>query len=256
MKRASPIPAPALAVLALLTASPLTGPAMAQTYAERGFCPGVLEIGVEPQITLMRVAGDQPRVNFILERDKNRPKCPDLSEACRRRGFVVPGDEVVVTELSMGLACVTYVAPNVRKGKGQFPETNGFLPASALVPVSLPPARLEDWVGQWSRNAEAEISITRGRSGKLVIKGEATFGALDPDRVKRGAINLGELDAEVAPKGNRLFFGEGYKGETFPEDAGECQARLQLLGRYLLVEDSGGCGGMNVRFTGVYVRLK
>jgi hypothetical protein len=244
----------ALGLGACLFAAPVS--VQAQTYAERGFCPGVPEIGVEPQITLMRVVGDSPRVNFLFDQDKTRPKCPDLSDACKRKGFVVPGDEVLVGELQAGLACVTYIAPNVRRVKGQFQETNGFLPATALVPVSLPAPRLEDWLGKWSRNAEAEITISRGRSGKLVIKGEATFGALDPQRVARGGVNFGDLEAEVAPKGNRLHFGEGYTGETFPEDAGECQARMHLFGRYLVVEDSGGCGGINLRFIGVYVRLK
>ena len=134
--------------------------------------------------------------------------------------------------------------------------TSGFLPATALVPVPVVVPRPEDWLGTWSRNAEAEITITKGEGGKLVIAGYATYGGHDPGRVARGAINVGELEGEAMPKGNRVFFGDGYSGEKSPHDFGECQARLQLFGRYLVVEDSGGCGGMNVRFNGVYVRLK
>lgn len=240
---------------AILLIAPLS--AGAQSPFETGICPGAAEIGVEPRVTRMVVAGAEPRVHFIHDRDaKSRPACPGLAEACKRKGFVVPGDDVLVGAVKDGIACVTYIAPNVRRVKGQFAETAGFLPASALAPAPASPPKLEDWLGTWSRNAEADIEIKAGKGGKLLIVGSATFGALDPVRVKNGAVNSGELDGEAVPKGNRAFFGEGYKGEVFPDDAAECQARLQLYGRYLLVEDSGGCGGMNVRFFGVYVRLK
>ena len=56
---------------------------------------------------------------------------------------------------------------------------------------------------------------------------------------------------------NHLAF--GYDSARFalpsPEAAKDaCAARLSLYGRYLFVEDNGGCGGMNVSFAGVYVR--
>src|SRR5262249_62271402 len=38
-----------------------------------------------------------------------------------------------------------------------------------------------------------------------------------------------------------------------PED---CAAKLEPYGRDLVVEDNGGCGGLNVSFTGTYVRVK
>lgn len=242
---------PAILLLAFLAM-----PARAQGPFETGSCPGPLEIGTEPRITLMKVVGSDPRTSLIQNRDKTRPSCPDLSEACKRRGFLVPGDDVLVGEVRNGVACISYISPNAKRVKGKFPETNGFFPAAALAPVGPMAPVAADWIGTWTRESEAEIEITAGAGGKLRIKGEATFGALDPDRVKRGAINMGELDAEAMPRGNRLFFGEGYNGVKMPEDAGECQARLHLYGRYLVVEDSGGCGGMNVRFTGFYIRLK
>jgi hypothetical protein len=242
---------PALFLLALHATA-----AWAQGPFETGICPGPLEFGVEPRITLMKVVGNNPRVNLIQNRDQAKPNCPDLSEACKRRGFLVQGDDVLVGEVRNGIACISYISPNAKRVKGRFPETNGFIPAAALAPVGTMAPVAADWIGKWTRDAEAEIEITAGAGGKLLIKGDATFGALDPDRVKRGAVNLGELDAEVMPKGNRIFFGEGYDGVKLPNDAGECQARLHLYGRYLVVEDSSGCGGMNVRFTGFYIRLK
>ena len=40
------------------------------------------------------------------------------------------------------------------------------------------------------------------------------------------------------------------------EDAASeaCAAKLELVGRYLVVEDNGRCGGVNVSFNGLYVR--
>ncbi len=41
------------------------------------------------------VVGSNPRTNLILNRDQAKPNCPDLSEACKRRGFLVQGDDVL-----------------------------------------------------------------------------------------------------------------------------------------------------------------
>ncbi|HRE22601.1 MAG TPA: hypothetical protein PKW21_16460 [Rhabdaerophilum sp.] len=60
-------------------------------------------------------------------------------------------------------------------------------------------------------------------------------------------------------QGNLLAIGDDYTDPTKPwdeTDRSECRARLQLVGRYLVVEDNVGCGGANVSFTGVYIRLK
>jgi hypothetical protein len=81
-------------------------------------------------------------------------------------------------------------------------------------------------------------------------------GALDPERVKRGGVNTGEIDATATPRGNRTAIGSGYDGALPPDisKADDCRARLRLFGPYLAVDDNTGCGGMNVGFTGVYSR--
>jgi len=74
--------------------------------------------------------------------------------------------------------------------------------------------------------------------------------------VKRGAINAGELEGEVPPRGNTLALGyDGLKPLKIDMGA-DCMARLRLFGRYLVVEDNLGCGGMNVSFLGFYIKLK
>lgn len=234
-------------------------PASAQNLNEQANCPGVQVHGETIPVRLMRVVSSAPRVNFVEDKlTKPKSACPSDAAECRRRGFVVPGDEVLAGRTHGGFICTVYVSPNAKRAKGQFPETSGFLPAAALQPVEASPAKPGDWLGKWSRSAEAEIEITAGAGGRVKLVGEASYGSLDPGRVARGAVNVGQLEGEGAPKGNRLAVGEGYADPSMPlgDDRSECRARLSLIGRYLLVEDNMGCGGMNVSFTGIYIRLK
>lgn len=238
----------AVAAFLMLSAAP--------ALAQEGFCSGVVAYGEESAVKLMRVESANPRVNFIENRSKEKPACPAETDACKRKGFVVPGDVVLAPAKPAPVICTSYIAPGAKQVKGVFTETSGYLPASVLKDVPLGAPKLEEWAGKWSRSAEAEITIASAAGGKLKVAGQATFGALDAGRVKRGAVNMGELEGERAPRGNMLALGEGYDGtKPFGDDRSECRARLRLFGRYLVVEDNGGCGGLNVSFTGIYVRL-
>jgi hypothetical protein len=86
------------------------------------------------------------------------------------------------------------------------------------------------------------------------VSGSATWGALDPGRASRGAINSGEIDAVGIPVGNLIAIGPDYDGKIPPEPfkGDDCRVRLRLFGPYLAVEDNLLCGGLNVTFTGVY----
>jgi hypothetical protein len=76
-------------------------------------------------------------------------------------------------------------------------------------------------------------------------------------RVRRGAVNTGELAGSGKPRGQALAIGYDPDRSGFPpadDAAADCAAQLQLFGRYLMVRDNNKCGGMNVSFTGLYVR--
>lgn len=252
------IPASAFALRVFLGVLPFVAlPALAQAPADDGTCGGVVAFGETSPVRLMQVKSPLARVHFYESRAKARAHCPAEVDTCQRKGFVVPGDTVLAGPPRGNFACVSYIAPGAKRVKDQFPETAGFLPLSALVERPAATPALDDWFGTWTRPAEGEIDITRSPDGKLKIMGSATFGALDPRRVKVGAVNMGELDGVAQPKGNMVALGEGYDGtKPFGDDRSECRAKLRLFGRYLVVEDNGGCGGMNVSFTGVYIRLK
>ena len=104
---------------------------------------------------------------------------------------------------------------------------------------------------------EQQITIKAGRGGGLDADGDATFGALDPERAKRGAVNIGHVSGTAKPEGPILAFAMGDDDKTFPFDKGgefDCRIRLRLVGPYLLAGDNKQCGGFNVTFDGVYRR--
>ncbi len=117
-------------------------------------------------------------------------------------------------------------------------QTSGWLPRPALsiLPQKDAPARA--WEGKWRGDGDAQITL-RASGGEVEVSGEATWGAPDPDRVRRGAVHTGELEGEGAPRNQTLPIGYD-DGSVPPTHATEdCAARLRLFGRYLAVEDIG-----------------
>ena len=109
-------------------------------------------------------------------------------------------------------------------------------------------------MGDWNAPEKSIVIRRDANSGVLSVKGSATFGAQDPDRVKRGAVNTGEFEAMAKPNGSSLAFTVGAR-ETLPYDKtidADCSVRLRLLESFVLVLDNGRCGGLNVSFSGAY----
>ena len=245
--------------LAILAAAVVVSTGAVAQQPNALYCSGVVSFGEEsPGIRLMQVITKAQRLPFYKDRTEKTRHCPAELESCQQKAFVVPGDLLLVGPGTGGFGCASYISPEVKRIKSQFRETNGYLPLSALEEVKSGAPAAADWRGVWYRSAEAQIRIDQDAGGKLKIAGDATFGALDPDRVKRGAVNLGELEGLVsAPRSNMIALGEGYDGsKPFGDDRSECRAKLRLFPPYLVVEDNGGCGGMNVSFTGLYIRVK
>lgn len=214
-----------------------------------GFCAGFIPGEASGKFRLARVAANGPRVNFLANAGDKNNQCPSANSACRKNTFVVPGDEVVVTRTEGPYACASYRSP---RGSA----TDGWLPLAALDLAPVPPSpKPSDWAGKWMR-FEASLQL-KPKGAEIEVNGDATWGAGDPERVRRGGVNIGEISGRARPRGNVLAVGDGYDGVKPPgerKDIADCVARLQIFGRYLVVEDNGACGGNNVSFTGVYVR--
>ncbi len=222
-------------------------------------CYGVVSFGDESDgLRLMQVVTRGQRLPFYQNRTEKTRHCPAELDSCQLKSFVVPGDVLLVGPAMEDFVCAHFIAPNVRSVKGQFRETIGFVPLSELKEIRRSTTAATDWHGTWTRSTEAEIKIGPDAGGKLKILGSATYGALDPERARRGAVNVGELEGTFGPpRTNMIAVGEGWDGETpLGDDRSECRARLRLFAPYLVVEDNGGCGGNNVSFTGVYMRLQ
>jgi hypothetical protein len=199
---------------------------------------------------LARVVAKEPRTHFVAARGEQTPACPSTETICRRKAYVVPGDEVLI-----GTAGGPYVCAVFKSQRGA--ETTGWLPRLALelVPPALAPAR--QWAGKWRRDQGAQIAI-KSSGDDVEVSGDAIWGSHDPQRVRRGAVHVGVLEGKGRPRGQTLAIGYDPERSSFPSNdpPEDCAAKLELLGRYLTVEDNKGCGGINVSFTGIYVRAK
>ena len=101
-----------------------------------------------------------------------------------------------------------------------------------------PSPRLDMWAGNRS-----------GGAGRITIRRAKTFGALRMSGRGRweggnGLVHTGTFTGHAAPQGNRMRFSDGF-----------CEIDLLLAGRYILAEDNGGCGGLNVSFSGIWTRV-
>jgi len=197
-----------------------------------------------------RVVASGPRVNFIAGRSERTPACPSAESGCRLKAYLVPGDDVLVDTADGPYVCAFF-----KSQAGT--ETRGWLPRAAIQLTPPEPAALRQWDGKWQRDRDASIVIKSSRD-ELEVSGNATWGSRDPQRVKRGAVHVGELSGRGKPRGQLLALGwdPDRSGFVHPQDQApdSCAAKLELYGRYLVVEDNGGCGGLNVSFTGTYVR--
>jgi hypothetical protein len=75
--------------------------------------------------------------------------------------------------------------------------------------------------------------------GKLSLEGEAYWHGFGDN------VHSGEFSGEATPTGNKLHFTDG-------DDS--CTIDLALSGKYILANDNNTCGGLNVRFWGVWKR--
>jgi hypothetical protein len=229
------------AAAAIIAACPARG--------EDALCGSVPELAATPSLTLGHISSAADRVHFVKDAAA-QSGCPSRAPACAERAYLVPGDHVIISARRDAFVCATYI-------NSQGGDRSGWLPADAVAGDSTVPVALADWSGNWSR-AEARITVKAGKAGALQIKGEATFGARDPDRVKRGAVNTGEIEGDVTPAGDHLSFAIAVDdGAILPVDKGDelsCKVWMQRIGPWLIVNDNGNCGGHKVTFGGFYTR--
>jgi hypothetical protein len=98
---------------------------------------------------------------------------------------------------------------------------------------------LAAWVGVW-KGGEDHVRIRLGtKPGTLLLAGTAVWHG-------NYSTHTGDATGSAVPVGNRLHF-----VEAGPDS---CTIDLVLLDTYILAEDNNACGGMNVRFQGIWKR--
>lgn len=210
----------------------LCAPAIAFTQGETGNPENWCRNGAFPMDTdfkLAKVVGQRnAKIHFLGDEGD----CPKSNEAkCRMKSYLIPGDQVLVSRKFGSWVCGWY---QPKKGS----ETVGWLPVvnlSIIDETSAP--SLEQWVGIW-REYDNSLNISRdGATPYLKVDGQAYWRGLGEN------VNEGSFAARAEPQGNRLML----------EDDG-CKVSLTLVGDHLIAHDNFQCGGMNVRFDGVYRR--
>ena len=146
---------------------------------------------------------------------------------------LAPGDPVLVYRVEGDWTC-GYLSQHNGAGPG-------WVRSKDIRPVNFDPTpEVNAWFGSWA-NGKDRIRIQPSKSpGKLDLQGEATWHGVG------GVVHTGDFAGEAAPAGNQLHFVE--------EAADSCTVDLTLIGKYLVGNDNAMCGGMNVRFWGIWKR--
>lgn len=218
--------------------------------SDEGNCYNALKLSEGFNPGLARISAAEPKTFFRQNRSSGK-SCPSEAAACKGKAYLIPGDEVFAGPPQGDYICAAKLG-----AKGRV--TTGWLRKADLAAAPDAAITSNDWLGTWQA-PEQKIVVKKGRKpGTLAFDATATFGALDPERVKRGAVNIGDFNAEWKPNGDYMAFAIGDKG-TLPIEQGEeygCKVHLLRIGAYLVAEDNSQCGGVNVSFTGVYTRKK
>ncbi|WP_421568315.1 hypothetical protein [Stenotrophomonas sp. PD6] len=206
-------------------------PALASDMADGGSCRNGAFPSEQGNFAQAKVIGAQ---RLYLLDDMNG--CPAKGEpACRHGTYVVTGDTVISGRDLGGYRCVFF--PNKVGGSA------GWVDRTRLQTLPTRTPALKDWAGHW-RNGDDSLVI-RVQGNALQVDGDAYWPSANPTLEQRpGGPNLGQVAASAVPTGATVVFRED-----------TCEVRAQWLDDTLLVADNAECGGMNVRFNGVY-RLK
>lgn len=165
---------------------------------------------------------------------KNTDACPsDDTEQCPVKKSIEAKTSVVISKKFHDFYCV--YSPSGGSSGWVNEKTLAIAPAKEV--------QVTDWIGNWS-DGQNKIEIKKDKMG-LHVFGEALwFGATLDDGNQ--VVHTGELDFRGLPNKDKLLY--------LAKEQYDCGAELINLGRYLVVRDNGSCGGVNVRFNGIYQR--
>jgi len=163
--------------------------------------------------------------------------CPPGPESCpvRQKAYLVPGDVVFAGSELRGFRCAYY-------GTARGDIAAGFLPADVLEPAQddgkLDSAFLS---GTWTMLGQNPITFSAVGEREVQAKGKAIW------RGRPSVVHSGSFSARAELQGDSVDFRDSTGG-------GNCEVKIRRRGPYLIASDNSRCGGMNVRFQGIYVK--
>lgn len=181
-----------------------------------------------------KLAGKKVKRSYF--RNDDQKDCPG-GKGCLTKSYVIPGNEVIVNREYNGFGCSWYTSA---KGGGFV----GWLDLKDLQYKTLPANySLQNWIGEWT-DGSSSINIDKSTDpGSLNVKGDAFWKGLGDN------VHVGQLDKTVEPKNGTIQYSEG-------DEEYDCKATMNLVGNYLIVADNLRCGGLDVTFSGVYLKAK
>jgi hypothetical protein len=154
--------------------------------------------------------------------------CPETAD-CRKGGEIASGSEVLVAARRFhGMACAWFQPADEVENVGWIPEAN--------VKIRTPAPANESWTGAWNDRGHNWLYIDAvPDSPRLHIAGHARwYSGTD-------VIHFGRVNGDTTPGVAHLNVSEG-----------DCTVYAHVVARYLVAVDNARCGGVSVRFDGVY----
>ena len=151
----------------------------------------------------------------------------------RQKVYLIGGDAVFAGPPNRGFRCAYY-------GSSRGKIIAGFIPIENLKPLAEDNGLSIDFViGKWNYENDS-IEIKAAGAGLVSGEGQASYKTAE-------TVNEGSLSAQAPLTGGQkeLVFKEG-------DDESSCVVKLHRRGPYLVASDNNYCGGLNVRFSGIY----
>ena len=170
----------------------------------------------------LRIVRTLRKTNLLIDSGQKKG-CPQAGAVCvLGDSHADRAEELLVNSELPGFFC----AYRPSNGDGGWVAKSD-VAVEAPQPSRTPP--LSAWIGRW-QDDDNWIRIAR-KGNALRLTGRASWARR----------NFGDFEGTSTPAANKL--------ETSDDI---CKVSMTLVGNYLVVDDNSQCGGMNVRFTGVY----
>lgn len=158
---------------------------------------------------------------------------PDLCKSAKTNQYLVDGNVVFAGPEDKGYRCVYY---GNKSGK----LFAGFVKSTYLKPyLENKPLTQMFLAGTWSYEGNPKITFTPVASDKVKAVGNAFYQGLN------GSLNTGQFSAVAKINGKEIRF----------SDSG-CVVDIIRRGPYLVSSDNGQCGGANVSFSSILMKIK